>query len=151
MAIEQAPPQHDGRVARGRRRDIQTFLWLCGWGGATALALIVFAVASQTKTATERLRQIFALNEPSAVAELPPRIAQLEPIGFHRNRLTAQQPDDRLEAFIHAPALIHRVDTHHEGVADQRAGSHAEHGAAPGHVIELRYPIGDHQRMMVRE
>src|SRR5215472_13512908 len=78
MAIEQAPPQHDGRVARGRRRDIQTFLWLCGWGGATALALIVFAVASQTKTATERLRQIFALNEPSAVAELPPRIAQLE-------------------------------------------------------------------------
>jgi len=78
MAIEQVPPQPDLRDPRRRRRDIHTFLWLCGWGGATALALIAFAITSQTKTASERLRLIFAINEPTAVAQMPPRVAQLE-------------------------------------------------------------------------
>jgi hypothetical protein len=78
MAIEQAAPQPDLRGPRIPRRDIHAFLWLCGWGGAATLALIVFAIASQTKTASDRLRLIFATNEPSAVAQMPPRVAQLE-------------------------------------------------------------------------
>jgi len=78
MAIEQVPPHPDLRDPRRRRRDVHMFFWLCGWGGATALALIIFAVASQTKTASDRLRLIFASNEPSAVAQMPPRVAQLE-------------------------------------------------------------------------
>ncbi|HMF22347.1 MAG TPA: hypothetical protein VKG24_09500, partial [Pseudolabrys sp.] len=78
MAIEQAPPHPGLRDSRRRRRDLNAFLWLCGWGGATALALIVFAIASQTKTAGDRLRHIFASSEPSAVAQMPPRVTQLE-------------------------------------------------------------------------
>jgi len=78
MAIEQAAAQLDLRDPRTRRRDTRTFLWLCGWGGAAMLALIVFVIASQTKTASDRLRLVFAAGEPSAVAQMPPRVAQLE-------------------------------------------------------------------------
>jgi hypothetical protein len=78
MAIEQAAAQLDLRDPPVRRRDIRAFLWLCGWGGAATLALIVFAITSQTKTASDRLRLVFAASEPSAVAQMPPRVAQLE-------------------------------------------------------------------------
>lgn len=78
MATEQTPPEPDLRDPRRRRRDLSTLLWLCGWGGATAIALSVLAIASQTKTAGERLHQIFSINEPAAVAQMPPRVAQLE-------------------------------------------------------------------------
>ena len=78
MAIEQAAAQLDLRDPPMRRRDIRAFFWLCGWGGAAVFALIVFAIASQTKTASDRLRLIFAASEPSAVAQMPPRVAQLE-------------------------------------------------------------------------
>jgi len=78
MAIEQVAAQPDLRDAHIRRRDIRALLWLCGWGGAATLALIVFAITSQTKTASDRLRLIFAASEPSAVAQMPPRVAQLE-------------------------------------------------------------------------
>jgi len=78
MATEQVPPHADLRDPRRRRRDVRAFLWLCGWGGATAIALIAFVITSQTKTANDRLRRIFAINEPSAVAQMPPRVAQLE-------------------------------------------------------------------------
>ena len=53
-------------------------LWLCGWGVGTAVALSALAITSQTETATERLRLIFAISEPTAVAQIPPRVAQLE-------------------------------------------------------------------------
>jgi hypothetical protein len=36
------------------------------------------AIASQTKTAGDRLRQVFAINEPAAIAQMPPRVTQLE-------------------------------------------------------------------------
>jgi len=78
MAIEQAAAQLDLRDPPTRRRDVRAFFWLCGWGGAAVFALIVFAIASQTKTASDRLRLIFAASEPSAVAQMPPRVAQLE-------------------------------------------------------------------------
>jgi hypothetical protein len=45
---------------------------------ATAVALSALALTSQTQTATDRLRSIFAISEPSGVAQMPPRIAQLE-------------------------------------------------------------------------
>jgi len=78
MAIEQAAAQRNLRDPRIRRRDIRAFLWLCGWGGAAMLALIVFVLTSQTKSAGDRLRLIFATREPSAVAQMPPRVTQLE-------------------------------------------------------------------------
>ena len=78
MATEQQPPEAESREPRRRRRDFSALLWLCGWGGAAAVALSALAIASQTKTATDRLRQIFTINEPAAVAQMPPRVAQLE-------------------------------------------------------------------------
>jgi hypothetical protein len=78
MPIEQAPIDRNLREPRGRSRDFSTLLWLCGWGVATAIALSALAITSQTQSATDRLRSIFAINEPTAVARMPPRVAQLE-------------------------------------------------------------------------
>ena len=78
MAIEPAPAEINLREPRKRGRDFSALLWLCGWGVATAVALSALAITSQTQTATDRLRSIFAVNEPSAVAQMPPRVAQLE-------------------------------------------------------------------------
>jgi hypothetical protein len=44
----------------------------------TAIALAALAITSQTESAGERLRRIFATNEASAIARMPPRVAQLE-------------------------------------------------------------------------
>lgn len=44
----------------------------------TAFALIALTITSQTETANERLRRIFASGETSAIAGMPPRVAQLE-------------------------------------------------------------------------
>ncbi len=78
MAIEPAPVEINLREPRKRERDFSALLWLCGWGAATAVALSALAITSQTQTATDRLRSIFAVREPTAVAQMPPRIAQLE-------------------------------------------------------------------------
>ena len=78
MAIEPAPVEINLREPRKRGRDFSALLWLCGWGVATAVALSALAITSQTQTATDRLRSIFAVSEPTAVAQMPPRIAQLE-------------------------------------------------------------------------
>jgi hypothetical protein len=78
MAIESTPPEPDLRAPRRRRRELNSLLWLCGWGGVTAIALTALAITSQTETAGERLRRIFATNEASAIARMPPRVAQLE-------------------------------------------------------------------------
>ena len=77
MATEPAPAEINLREPRKRGRDFSALLWLCGWGVATAVALSLLAVTSQTQTATDRLRSIFAVNEPSAVAQMPPRVAQI--------------------------------------------------------------------------
>ncbi|HZP69234.1 MAG TPA: hypothetical protein VFB29_04755 [Pseudolabrys sp.] len=77
MPIEQAPVAINLREARKRGRDFFTLLWLFGWGVATAIALSALAITSQTETASQRLRSIFAA-EPSAVAQMPPRLAHLE-------------------------------------------------------------------------
>ena len=71
-------PKLNLREPRKRGRDFSTLLWLCGWGVATAVALSALAITSQTQTATDRLRSIFAVSEPSGVAQMPPRVAQLE-------------------------------------------------------------------------
>ena len=78
MATEPTPLEPDLREPRRRSRDLSTLLWLGGWGGAAAIALTAFAIASQTKTAGERLRRVFAINEPAAIAQMPPRVTQLE-------------------------------------------------------------------------
>ena len=78
MAIERTPTEPDLRTPRRHRRELNSFLWLCGWGGVTAIALTAFAIASQTDTAGKRLRRIFAIDESSAIARMPPRVAQLE-------------------------------------------------------------------------
>jgi hypothetical protein len=78
MAIESTPAEPDLRAPRRRRRELNSLLWLCGWGGVTAIALTALAITSQTETAGERLRRIFASNEASAIARMPPRVAQLE-------------------------------------------------------------------------
>ena len=87
MAIEPAPVEINLREPRKRGRDFSALLWLCGWGAATAVALSALAITSQTQTATDRLRSIFAVSEPSAVAQMPPRVAQLE---LEAQMLTAQ-------------------------------------------------------------
>ncbi len=78
MATEQTPLEPDLREPRRHSREFKTLLWLGGWGGAAAIALTALAIASQTKTAGDRLRQVFALNEPAAIAQMPPRVTQLE-------------------------------------------------------------------------
>lgn len=87
MAIEPAPVEINLREPSKRGRDFSALLWLCGWGVATAVALSALAITTQTKTATDRLRSIFAVSEPSAVAQMPPRVAQLE---LEAQMLTAQ-------------------------------------------------------------
>jgi hypothetical protein len=86
MAIEPTPTEPDLRAPR-RRRELNSLLWLCGWGGVTMVALIALAIASQTESASQRLRHIFAINESSAIARMPPRVAQLE---IETQRLAAQ-------------------------------------------------------------
>lgn len=78
MAIDQTPLESDLRDPRRRRREFNSLLWLCGWGGLTAVALTILAITTQTETANERLRRIFAINELSAIARMPPRVSQLE-------------------------------------------------------------------------
>jgi hypothetical protein len=78
MAIEHAPQEPDLREPRRPARDFTTLLWLGGWGGAAALALTILAITTQTENATERLRRLFAINEPAAIAQMPPRVTQLE-------------------------------------------------------------------------
>lgn len=78
MGIEPASAEINLREPRKGGRDFSALLWLCGWGVATAVALSALAITSQTKTATERLRSIFAVSEPTGVAQMPPRVAQLE-------------------------------------------------------------------------
>lgn len=78
MATEQTPPEADLRQPFRRSREFNALLWLGGWGGAAAIALAALAIASQTKTAGERLRQVFAVSEPAAIAQMPPRVTQLE-------------------------------------------------------------------------
>jgi hypothetical protein len=78
MAIEQAPLEMDLRQLLSRRRNLKALYWLCGWGGAAAIALTALAITSQTKSATERFRSIFAVTEPAAVAQMPSRVSELE-------------------------------------------------------------------------
>ena len=71
MATEQMPPELASRDARRRRREFNSLMWLCGWGGVTAIALFAFAIASQTDTAGERLRRVFAAGDTTAIAGMP--------------------------------------------------------------------------------
>jgi hypothetical protein len=75
MALELTPPEPGSLNPRRRLRELS--FWLCGWGCVTAIALAALAITGQTETASERLRQIFAANESSAVARMPSRITQI--------------------------------------------------------------------------
>jgi len=78
MAIEPTTTEPGLRAPRRRRHELNSLLWLCGWGGATAVALTALAITSQTETGGKRLRRIFAIEESSAIARMLPRVAQLE-------------------------------------------------------------------------
>ncbi|MGA7516473.1 MAG: hypothetical protein WBW28_05815 [Pseudolabrys sp.] len=78
MATERTQPELASRDDRRRRREFNSLFWLCGCGGVAAFALIALTITSQTETANERLRRIFASGETSAIAGMPPRVAQLE-------------------------------------------------------------------------
>jgi len=45
MAAEQMPRELASRDARRRRCEFNSLMWLCGWGGVTAGALLAFAIA----------------------------------------------------------------------------------------------------------
>jgi len=77
-SVDQTALETDSRAALNRRRNFYTLIWLFGWGSAAAVALVVLAFTSQTKNASERIRSIFVASEPTAVAQMPPRVAQLE-------------------------------------------------------------------------
>src|SRR5262245_3944050 len=79
MALELTPPEPGSRNPRRRVRELSSLLWLCGWGCGTAIALAALPITSQTETARDRLRQIFAANESSGIARMPSRIT---PIGI---------------------------------------------------------------------
>jgi hypothetical protein len=42
MATEQTPPELASRDVRRRRREFNSLMWLCGWGGVTAVAQFCF-------------------------------------------------------------------------------------------------------------
>src|SRR5262245_64131549 len=71
MALELTPAEPGSRNPRRRVHELSPLLWLCVWGCVTAIALAALAITSQTEIASERLRQIFATNESSAIARMP--------------------------------------------------------------------------------
>ena len=86
-------------------------------------------------------------HHPLLVAQ---RFAQLEPVRLHRHRLVArEQLHDRLQRLFHARALRDRLDAHHVGIGDERAGTAAEHRAAARHVIELDEALRHQQGVVV--
>ena len=108
MATEQTPLEPDLREPHRHSREFKTLLWLGGWGGAAAIALTALAIASQTKTAGERLRQVFAINEPAhradAAARDPARVKRAAFVGTstrtHRRARPAGRPHCLLESSI---------------------------------------------------
>ena len=82
--------------------------------------------------------------------QMQARLAQLEPVGLHGDRLvTAQQGHDCGQRFIHARPLSDWFDAEHVGVGGQGAGAAAQHGAPAGHVVELYEALGHQQRMVI--
>src|SRR5262245_44456908 len=132
MAPEQTPPEPALRGPRRRRRELTSLFWLCGWGGVTALALMVLAITSQTETASDRLRRIFAGDESSAIARMPPRVAQLESetqiLAAQVRALTTDR--DRLAGRI---ALL-------ESSIDDMTGTIKKQAAATAAVLAARTP-----------
>ena len=83
--------------------------------------------------------------------QLQPRVLQREPVGLHRDGLAAQQRHDRVERLVHARALRVGGDAEHVRVGRELARTAAEHGAATREVVEQHEPVGEHQRVVVRE
>ena len=74
---------------------------------------------------------------------------QVEPVGLLRHRLAGHQLDDHVQRFVHARALVGRLDADLGRVVHQRAGADAEHGAAARHVVELGHARGQHEGVVV--
>ena len=81
--------------------------------------------------------------------QLEAAVVQLEPVGALGDDLAPQEPDHDVERLVHAPALVHRVDAHHERVGGQLAGADAEHHPAEALVVELAHAVGQDQRVVV--
>ena len=82
---------------------------------------------------------------------LKARVAELEPVRLAVHRLTAEERHEDGDRFVHAAPLLGDRDPHLVRVRGERPRTHPEHGAAPGHVVELKDPVRNHERMVVRE
>lgn len=131
MATEQTPPDSDLRGPRSRPRDVNTLLWLCGWGGITTVALIILVITTQTESANERLRHLFSVKESPALAQISPRIAQLESetrfLATQMRALTVER--DRLAGRI--ALLENSLDDMTGAIKKQAAATAAAFAAKP--------------------
>ena len=83
-------------------------------------------------------------------AQLQHRFLQHEPVAFVGNRLLfGEQAHNHAQGFVHPQPLLGGVNAHHIGVAGQRAGANAQHHPPPGHMVQLRHPVGDHKGMVI--
>ena len=85
-------------------------------------------------------------------AHLQAAVADREPVGLAGDRLLGrEQRQDRLEALLHHPPLVDRVDAHDVRVGGERARAAPEDQAAAGEVVEQRDAVGQQPRVVVRE
>jgi hypothetical protein len=56
-----------------------------------------------------------------------------------------------VEALLHHPALLVRVDAEHARVSGELTGADAEHHPTAREVVEHHDPVGEHQRVVVGE
>ena len=103
----------------------------------TAFALIALTITSQTETANERLRRIFASGETSAIAGMPPRVAQLKSetqlLVAQVRALTTER--DRLSGRI---ALL-------ESSIDDMSGAIKKQAAATAALLAARVQSADYE------
>ena len=72
-------------------------------------------------------------------------------LSWEKRSSPREQAADHAERLVLAIAQHHRVDAERARVARQRARAAAEHRPAAGHVVELHHPLGDVERVVVRQ
>ena len=84
-------------------------------------------------------------------AQLAGGVRQVEPVGSFGHGLAVEQPQDDLEALLHAVSLCRHRDPEHRRIGRQQSGPDTEHDASLGLVIELDDAVRDHQGVVVRQ
>ncbi len=109
----------------------------------------VFTGSQSTNWGTGRCDSYFHVRTGIA-RQLQAGFAQVEPVGLHRNHLTAHQRHDRIKRLIEHSALVLRVDPHPEGIADKGAWAHPEHRPSPRLIIKLGHTRSDCEGVVIR-